>query len=84
MSAKSVWLVHLQLSIGPGNVDVVMGDLTDAVAMATDPVNQNVNNIQTISSVMLEIAAILDQSPEGTLGAETIVKVGLHKISLCF
>ena len=50
-----------------------MNSLTEIVGMTTEPVDQNADNIQIISTVIIELASLLSQaSVKGNLEPEVI------------
>ena len=61
---------------------MVVNNLTEIVVMTTEPADQNMDNIQIISTVMFETASLLDQTDvEGNLEQEVIQMVSCNSLS---
>ena len=61
---------------------MVFSNLTEIVAMTTEPADQNTDNIEIISSVISETASLLDESSaEGNIEPEVIEMVICHAYS---
>ena len=66
----------MQVNITTENVAMVVNNLTEIVVMTTEPADQNMDNIQIISTVMFEVALLLDQTlVEGNLEPQVIAMV---------
>ena len=60
-------------------MEVVFNNLTEIVVMTTELADQNMDNIEVISSVILETALLLNQSStEGTIEPVVIEMVSCH------
>ena len=67
------------MNITVENVEMVVNNLTEIVAMTTEPADQNTDNIQIISSVIFETASLLNQSSaEGNIEPAVVETVICH------
>ena len=63
-------------------METVLNNLTGIVVKTTEPVDQNVDNIEIISSIVFETASLLNQSSaEGNIEPAVIEMVSCHALS---
>ena len=69
----------LQINITIENVEVVVSNLTEIVAMTAKPSDQNADNIKIVSMVIFEVASLFSQtSVEGNLEPKVILMVSCN------
>ena len=73
----------LQVNITIENVEMIVNNLTEIVAMTTEPADQNTDNIEIVREVMFETASLLNQAlAEGKLELEVIQMVSCMRVDL--
>ena len=81
-----IFILHFtsQVNISIKNVEVLFNNLTEIVGMATEHADQNTDNIQTISTVIVKTASLLNESlAEGNVESEVIEMVSCSGLSSC-
>ena len=72
----------MQVNITVDNVEMVVNNLAEIVAMTTEPADQNADNIQIISTIISKTASLLGQPSVATnLEPEVIQMVSCNKLS---
>ena len=74
----------LQINITIEFVEMIVNNLTDIVANATEPSDQNSDNIQIVRTVIFETALLLDETMvEGNLEPQVIQMVSYNPFHYC-